>query len=236
VRTKETVLWYKYEILMRSPDNSNPGIRPVFTGLGIEPFVVPPNDAPDPLIQPLLTREEVLGQPIMKLLGTYDGTEGTVIETFGIEFASGAILNVSLPEATYHVDATTRMVSPSYDLYENEPSQRLMEIHGEIRLLVEVTAEAFAYREPPTPLRIKGNRLQSFVYYLGGFPYRNYFAILESGEYLTAYLAFNYTEFATAHFRDWRRGMISRLGGSLDLTQQTFFDAWNHKRIDPFSV
>jgi len=216
---------------MRSSDDSEQGIRPLITG--INPAAVPL----DPRIQPLLTREEVLGQPITRLLGTWTGREGTASETFGIEFASGAILNVSLPEAPYRVDDTTRVVWPGYDLYEHEPSQKLMEIQGEIRLVAEVTAEAFEHREPPSPLHIEGKCLQNFVYYLGGFPYRNYFAILESGEYLTAYLAFNYTEFASAHFRDWHRGMLSRLTwGSLDLTQQTFFDAWTHKRIDPFSL
>lgn len=193
---------------------------------------------PNQKIQPCLTRREVLGQPITRLLATDAPIDGAEYRYFGIEFASGVILNVSFPEWAFPVDSTTCVVgSPEYDLYEHQPGAKLMDIDGQIVPTTQLTPEAFERRDPPSPLRIEDNCLQNLIYYWGTAPGRHYYAILDTGEYLARYSAFNYTRFATARFRDWRPGMQSRVGwGPLDLTRQTFFDAWDHTPIDPFSV
>jgi hypothetical protein len=60
---------------------------------------------------------------------------------------------------------------------------------------------------------------------------------LDDGHYLTAYPAFNYTEFAYGSFEILRSGAQSRLSwGPLVLVQQEFRNAWTDERLDPFAI
>jgi hypothetical protein len=166
----------------------------------------------DETTQPFLPWQRVLGHPIRRLLATHDGTEGAVYATFGIEFETGEILNVQQPELPYQTDKTTEKAHPSHDLRD----------------------------ETVLPGTYVGRSLKSLIYYLedwGSMISRHYFAVLETGDYLTSYPAFNYTEFAIAPFRDWKPDESSRLyWGQLELRSKTFYNAWNHSQVNPFSV
>lgn len=162
--------------------------------------------------KPLLSWERTLGQPIRRLLATHDGTEGAVYARFGIEFRSGEILNIDCPENPYFTDKTT--VEPNV-LNDWDRSG--------------VPRKSYI-----------GRSLKNLIYFSenwGEQHRRHYFAVLDTGDYLTSYQAFNHTEFAFAPFRVWHEGGQCNLSwGPLELRSMRFFNAWNHTEMNPFAL
>ena len=167
---------------------------------------------PHEKIEPNLPSEQVLNIPIKRLLGTHDGGEGAYYESFGIEFVSGDTLYLCYPNQDYQRTAKTRDVEFLHDL-SGEP------ISEELYL---------------------GLTLKNLIYFkmdIGNKLVNHYLAVLDNGAYITSYVAFNCNEFAFARFSDWGEedvSMLSLVGTSLK--KMTYYNAWNHSRIDPFRV
>lgn len=157
---------------------------------------------------PILEWSRLLSVPIADLLGSWDGTEGAAYQELGIVLANGEILNLTCPERQFRRDASTVVVTFEDDLVDKEvPSDRIL-----------------------------GHALKSLIYF-DGVHGRHHLAVLDDGHYLTAYPAFNYTEFAYGSFEACRSGPQSRLSwGPLVLAHQEFLNAWTHERLDPFVI